>query len=1071
MTDTPTQGFRLSPQQRRLWLLGGTARPYRLRLRLRLEGELRPEALERALQGLVERHEILRTELRSRTGIRWPFQVVRERGRVHLENRELGSAATGEAIETAIETAIESAFRETGEGLEARLFALGDARHLLVVELPALAADPPSAAIACRELAALYAAATGADESLAEAAQYADFSEVFNELLEDPEMEEARSYWRRHDLGSRVSQSLPGLRRAEDGADFEPRSSAVPFDAERLGGTLESAGLEPAAFFFAAWQAFLRRLTGEAVVVGTGFAGRGYEELEEAVGPYARYLPLSLETAEDGSFSSLVEKAGRALEEAAEWQEFFSWDPPSDTAAPGFFPLGFDWADLTASAEGGGVDFVLDGVGGHFDRFDLRLAVASTAAGPRATLHYDARRFEKAAADRLAAGLARLLEHAAGSPETALGELELLGPGEAGRLLELGAGEEVDETELELVHRAFERWAERHPERPAVSGPDGELSYGELDRRANRLAHLLREHGAGPEVLVGLCASRSAAMVVGLLGVLKAGSAYVPFEADQPKDRIARTLQAVGCRLFLTSPELAGDFGDFEGEVLSLDAGAPELADPPEERPAALERPENLAYVIFTSGSTGEPKGVMISHRSLAAYTRFLRRLLDLDEGPGARFAMVSTFAADLGHTAIFPALGSGSSLEVLDYALATDGARLAEHARERPIDVLKIVPSHLQALLAWPEIRTALPRRALILGGELFPRELFEAIAPRVEGALINHYGPTETTVGSLVFDAGRAGAELTGAAGVPIGRPIGGTRIHVVDRRGRPSFPGAAGELAIGGLGVARGYLGRAAETAQRFVPDPFSGRRGERLYRTGDCVRFGADGVVEFLGRVDDQLKIHGFRVEPGEISAVLAEHPSVERAVVVAREPAAGGPRRLVAYTVAEPGAEAPTPEAWRRFLGERLPDYMIPAAFVALGELPLTANGKLDRRALPEPDWGHRELDADYRAPESAEEKALCEIWARLLGREKVGVDDNFFALGGDSILSIQMVVEARDAGLELAPVEVFQRPTVAELTRSARAGEIRAEPASASARVELDADQMDSILETLEEGR
>ena len=578
---------------------------------------------------------------------------------------------------------------------------------------------------------------------------------------------------------------------------------------------------------------------------------------------------------------------------------------------------------------------------------------------------------------------------------------------------------------VSTLHGLIEAQARRTPDRPALAFEAERLSYAELERRASCLARHLRGLGAGPEARVGLFVERSLEMVVGILGILKAGAAYVPIDPAYPAERAAFMLQDCGAKLLLTHGALLSRLPGAAGPaVVRLDAF--DWSSPGQDCGEASVRPENLAYVIYTSGSTGQPKGVAIEHRNIVNYVLGVAERLELE--PGMSHATVSTIAADLGNTVIFPALATGGCLHVVSQARAESHALLAEYfARER-IDVLKIVPSHLAALQGGKDPASVMPRRRLVLGGEPSRLEWIEALrAAAPECVIFNHYGPTEATVGVLTYRV-QGPLPRTQSGALPLGRALPGSTIHLLDASGGAAAPGAKGELCIGGRGVARGYLNRAELTAEKFVPDPFGG---ERMYRTGDVARELPDGNLEFCGRLDHQVKIHGYRVELGEVESALRALEGVGDAVVLAREDA-GGERRLLACVV---GAAAPA--ALREALRQRLPAYMVPAAFVRMEKLPLNANGKVDRQALAALPLEAPRAPAAAAAARTPTELTLAALWGELLGIEQVGFDEDVFDLGAHSLMAMKALTRIRDAfDVNLGLRDLFEHPTIGALARA-----------------------------------
>ena len=573
------------------------------------------------------------------------------------------------------------------------------------------------------------------------------------------------------------------------------------------------------------------------------------------------------------------------------------------------------------------------------------------------------------------------------------------------------------------LHHLIEARTRDTPDAPALAFEGRTLTYRELDARAARLAGKLAALGAGNEALVGLLVERSLEMIVGILGVLKAGAAYVPIDPAYPQERVAFMVADAGVKVLLTQASLAAR-APREATAVLLDAfdwsGAPVAPG------ARGVGPDNLAYVIYTSGSTGRPKGVCIEHRNIVSYVLGVAERLRLE--PGMRHATVSTIAADLGNTVIFPALATGGCLHVVSQERSENQALLAEYLCRERIDVLKIVPSHLAALQSGADPRKLMPRKRLILGGEASRIDWIarlRAAAPQCE--VFNHYGPTEATVGALTYAAGEV-LPVTPSGTLPLGKPLAGCRVHLLDEQRRPVAVGEKGELYIGGSGVARGYLNRPELSAQRFIPDPFAPEPGARLYRTGDLARVLPDGNVEFCGRVDHQVKLHGYRVELGEIESALREHAAVREAAVLARDDGSGD-KQLVACI----GGDV-APAVLREHLKARLPHYMVPSAFVVMPRLPLTANGKIDRQALAAASTLAGRPARAGAPPRSATEETLVTIWSELLGVERVGLDDDLFDLGAHSLMAMKAVTRMREAfGVDLALRNLFEHPTVAGL--------------------------------------
>ncbi|HEU4768923.1 MAG TPA: amino acid adenylation domain-containing protein, partial [Pyrinomonadaceae bacterium] len=546
--------------------------------------------------------------------------------------------------------------------------------------------------------------------------------------------------------------------------------------------------------------------------------------------------------------------------------------------------------------------------------------------------------------------------------------------------------------------------------------------------RANQLAHYIARLGVGPETVVGICMERSLDLIVAVLGVLKAGGGYFPFDPTSPRQRLSFMLADSQAPVVLTQERLLSRLPEYAGTIVSLDTEWPAIACESEENFERGVTVENLAYVIYTSGSTGKPKGVVVEQRQILNYIHAISERVQFERG--ASYAMVQPLTVDAAQTVLFPPLYAGGTVHLISAERATDAAAMNEYFAAHAIDCLKIAPSHLEALQQTGRKRL-MPRRSLVLGGESPRREWIEELrstAPDCE--IVNHYGPTETTVAMLTY-AVNGSSEPFATGVMPLGRPLANTRAYVLDNDLQPVPVGVTGELFIGGECVTRGYLGQPEKTAQQFLPDPFSDEPGARLYMTGDLVRYEPDGNLIFLGRKDEQLKIRGYRVEPAEIEAALVEHEAVRECLVMLREDVAGDPR-LVAYCVCNQEAQ-PSVSDLRSFLAERLPVHMLPSAFVLLESLPLTAHGKVDRKNLPAPDQARATTD-EYTAPRTSVEMQLAAIWEEVLGVERVGINDNFFELGGHSLLATRLTARIRESfSVDVSLRRLFEQPTIARL--------------------------------------
>lgn len=1001
MAPNKLEGFRLSAQQRFLWSLSA---PSQVLSMISITGDVRPEMLERALAEVVERHEILRTTFQRPPGIKTPFQVISDEAQFEWQFHDL-SELDRDALSTKLEISLLATRSrpfdfEHGPLLRASLYRSSPKHHTLLVSASALCADSVSILNLMNELRG---------EFTAEPLQYADFAEWHNELLEsaDEHADEGRRYWKELMAQHATKLSLPLEKRTDQ--TFQPEAVSIDFYSACV-VKLESLAREHETslqvVLFACWQALIWRLTNRSqFVIFNLNDGRKLADLRAAMGAYAKYLPVVCH-GENVSFATLLDSARVAISNAEEWQEYFD---PNNFLEAARDSVAFDFAEQPPTIAHDGLELSLARHEIHLGQFKLRLSCFQSAGSIRAELFYDPRYFDRETVKRYAGYFTRLVTQTSTN-------IDILDADERKLLLDINHTAS-DFSEAKCIHQLFEEQAARTPVAKALVCGDRELTYGELNAESNRLAHLLLRLGLTPNARVAICMERSIETIVALLAILKAGGAYVPLNPQHPPARLSSQLAQSNVSILITNGTV--EALEFAGELIDLERNRLSLLMQSDVDPTPVNA--DLAYVIYTSGSSGVPKGVAVGHRALVNYTQFILRRLQVTEP--LHFATVSTITADLGNTCIFPALVSGGCLHLISYDVAMEAPLFSAYVAKHPIDVLKIVPSHLNALLT-ADAPDILPRKYLILGGEALSWELVHRIFEAKPACkVINHYGPTETTVGSLTFDVRPHEQSLT----TPIGGPIANTQVYILDPQLNLVPTGVAGELYIGGAGLSWGYLNQPAETAARFVPNPFSDEPGARLYRTGDMARYLSDQNVEFLGRIDHQVKVRGFRVELREIEVVLLKHNEIREAVVIAEA------ERLVGYVVAS-GSKPPSVEDLRKFLGQHLPDYMIPGTFVFLKTLPLTGNGKIDRARLPAPDEVRPDLGRVFVAPRTAVEKQLAEIWSEFLKFDEMSVHDNFFELGGHSLLATQVVSRIRKTfNCEMFLRSLFEAPTIAQL--------------------------------------
>jgi amino acid adenylation domain-containing protein/non-ribosomal peptide synthase protein (TIGR01720 family) len=1035
MSQEMTSGYRLSPEQTHLWML-------RLFDRcavcaVQIEGELRLEDLQRAIRHVVSRHEILRTAFKLLPGMTIPVQVISETPDFAFANHDFAELAVSDQDRQV--SALLADARERKAGYEqlplfrVDLIKRSSREHVLIISLPVICADVQSLQCLVSQIAAAYAVSSQTQPADVEVLQYADFAEWKNELREAEAGSAGQRYWRQHDLSELDTVKLSFEKRVGAATTFQPAGQSVdisPAVSAAIRMLASRCEISVSSFFLACWQILISRLTGQTkVVFGLGVEGRKFAELEQSIGLFATFVPVRSEFLPNLPFEKFVKQMSAQELEAQRYQEYFTWENAgSDEAGERFFPFSFEFHKAATSWKNEALEFLIYQREACTDRFKIKFVVEDGEDRFSAALQFDESLFSSDDVRRLADQLSTLVQDAANRTNAPLNALELLGNAERQLLLVDLNNTLRQYSSGKLVHELFEEQAQDRPNESAVVFKAERLTYRDLNSRANQLAHHLIKLGVGPDVTVGLCLERSTDLIVALLGIMKAGGAYVPLDPGLLKSRLKMILEEAGVRVLVTRSTLAKLLGEYVESVVSLDEEAQVLAEENSSNPPRRALEENLAYVIFTSGSTGRPKGVAVEHRQLANYVNAVWEKLELPEG--GSFAMVSTISADLGNTALFPALCKKGTLHLIAEERSTNAEALADYFSSNQIDCLKIVPTHLSALLAAGNAAAILPRRRLILGGDASSWSLVERIHSLSKDCeILNHYGPTETTVGALTHKIQSEHLQWLSDT-VPLGRPLGNVQTYILDEELRPVPIGAPGEVHIGGAGLARGYINRPDATAEKFIPNPFSASGG-RLYKTGDRARYLGDGQIEFLGRNDNQVKVHGYRIELGEIEIALRGHEDVTDSIVIAREDIRGL-RQLVAYLVPREGKKLTSGEL-RAFLNEKLPEYMVPTSFVFLERIPLTLNGKVDRNALPAPDHLQGDGDRVFTAPRTDVEKTLVEIWSNVLGLERVGVHDNFFDLGGDSILSIQIVARASQAGLRLMPRQLFQHQTVADL--------------------------------------
>ncbi|MCS7571874.1 non-ribosomal peptide synthase/polyketide synthase [Pseudomonas aeruginosa] len=1050
---------RLSYAQQRMWFLWHLepqSGAYNLPSAVRLNGPLDRQALERAFASLVQRHETLRTvfprgadDSLAQAPLQRPLEVAFE-DCSGLPEAEQEARLREEAQRESLQPF------DLCEGplLRVRLIRLGEERHVLLLTLHHIVSDGWSMNVLIEEFSRFYSAyATGAEPGLpALPIQYADYALWQRSWLEAGEQERQLEYWRGK-LGERhpvlelptdhPRPAVPSYR----GSRYE--FSIEPALAEALRGTARRQGLTLFMLLLGGFNILLQRYSGQTDLrVGVPIANRNRAEVEGLIGLFVntqvlrsvfdgrtsvatllaglKDTVLGAQAHQDLPFERLVEafKVERSLSHSPLFQVMYNHQPLV--------------ADIEALDSVAGLSFGQLDWKSRTTQFDLSLDTYEKGGRLYAALTYATDLFEARTVERMARHWQNLLRGMLENPQASVDSLPMLDAEERYQLLE-GWNATAAEYPLQRgVHRLFEEQVERTPTAPALAFGEERLDYAELNRRANRLAHALIERGIGADRLVGVAMERSIEMVVALMAILKAGGAYVPVDPEYPEERQAYMLEDSGVQLLLSQSHLKLPLAQGVQRI-DLDQADAWLENHAGNNPAIELNGENLAYVIYTSGSTGKPKGAGNRHSALSNRLCWMQQAYGL--GVGDTVLQKTPFSFDVSVWEFFWPLMSGARLVVAAPGDHRDPAKLVELINREGVDTLHFVPSMLQAFLQDEDVVSCTSLKRIVCSGEALPADAQQQVFAKLpQAGLYNLYGPTEAAIDVTHWSCVEEGKDA-----VPIGRPIANLACYILDGNLEPVPVGVLGELYLAGQGLARGYHQRPGLTAERFVASPFVA--GERMYRTGDLARYRADGVIEYAGRIDHQVKLRGLRIELGEIEARLLEHPRVREAAVLAVDG-----RQLVGYVVLE-SEGGDWREALAAHLATSLPEYMVPAQWLALERMPLSPNGKLDRKALPAPEVSVAQ--AGYSAPRNAVERTLAEIWQDLLGVERVGLDDNFFSLGGDSIVSIQVVSRARQAGLQLSPRDLFQHQNIRSLALAAKAGAATAEQGPASGEVAL----------------
>ncbi|HEX2269315.1 MAG TPA: amino acid adenylation domain-containing protein, partial [Pyrinomonadaceae bacterium] len=1034
----------LSFAQQRLWFLDQLVLDniaYNVADALRLRGELNVAALEQSISEIMRRHEAVRTTFPEVDGN--PSQVITPFRRLELPLIDLRSLPAEEREAQAVRIASAEAQRpfdlQSGPLMRVTLLLLEPDDHVLLFTIHHVISDEWSTSIFTREVAALYDAfTTGNASPLPELAiQYADFAVWQRQWLSSDVLARQLDYWTSKLQGIPPLFALPADYPRPKVQLTEGALSTHLLSAELTSDLKLLAQQSKATLYMtimAAFHALLHRYAQQVTVVtGTVVANRTRIETEPLIGFFANTLVLRSDFDDDPTFLTHLDRSRKHALEAYAHQDLpfemlvDELQLARDLSYHPLFQVMFSWEE-TAWQELAltGLELGAIGVENHTSQFDLTLRAGESNGQLRCTMQYNTALFEASTISRMLTQFERLLASAVRDPEQHISQLELLSSAEQRQLLVERNDTHIPYPHTRCIHELFEEQVALSPEAPALTFQGRHVSYAELNSRANQLAHYLRQLAVGTELPVGICLNRSIDMVVAVFAVLKAGGVYIPLDPEYPVERLACILDEVQPSIILTDSSLIDELPS-SVRVLCLDTDQEWWSQLPDTNLTAEVSSDNLAHVLYTSGSTGTPKGVAVPHRGVV---RLVKQETYVTYGPGEVFLQMGSLSFDASTLEIFSALLTGGRLVLMPPG-APSLDDLAEVLTSEGVSKLWITAGLFHPMVEH-QVDALAGVRDVMTGGDVVSVEHVRRLvkAKAGNGCVINGYGPTESTVFTSCH---RVSSEEELERGLPIGKPIGNTQVYVLGKKMELLADGVVGELYVGGDGLARCYYKQPELTAERFVPHPFSRVGGERLYRTGDYVRWRADGLMEFAGRMDTQVKIRGYRIEPGEVEAVLARHASVSDCAVVARQDFDGA-KQLVAYVVTKANGHGESTFELREYLRERLPEFMIPAAIVTLDSLPLTRNGKVDRRELAAREV-RVESDRAYAAPRTTTEQILCDIWQEVLHVERVGVNDNFFDLGGDSILTIQVIVKARAAGLELNVQQLFQQQTIYELAQ------------------------------------
>lgn len=1053
------EGFELSPQQKRLWLLQQNSTTYRVQLAISMTGNLDVAILKSALDKLINKHEILRTRFHRIPNFKFPIQCICSSPHIYWQEIDLTSLAweqQQDRITEVFESEKYSCFNLQSETvMRCHLLSCSPQQHTLILTVPALCADSKTLNNLVQEISNFYSQTAHHDVNESPI-QYAQFSAWQNEIIAETHI--GREYWQEHEIDKFLSFKLPLENQAAVKLEFQPQSLAIQISPDivaQIKAFVQKYKTSTSEFLLTCFAILLSRLTQQVDIATTArrracaiavlFDGRSHESLQATFGLFAKYLPVHFHLENDYNFYQALQSIAQSTMGVNVRQDYFIWEQifpelenieeRTDNSALALSPLFcFEFENLKPNYFNSKVSLSISQKYLCFEPFKLKLYCIEQPDSITTEFHYNSTLFSADSIAIFAEQFQTLLASILNQSNIAISELPILSSIEK-QLLTNWNNTQIEYSQDKCIHQLFAAQVEQTPDKIAVVFQDQQLTYQELNCQANQLAHYLQAVGITADVPVGIYLERSLDMVVGLLAILKAGGAYVPLDPTYPQERLAFMLADTQISVLLTQKKLVEGITQDALHIICLDRDRELIKSQNLENLTNQVTAHNLAYIIYTSGSTGKPKGISLAHRPLINLLQWHNSTLLT----GVRTLQFASLSFDASFHEIFATWLSGGTLFITSEDLRVDVIKLGKYISAQsiekviiPVVVLQqlaelvgefgVAPLHIEMFPHLQEVTTT--------GEQLqITKPIINFFKALKHCSLHNHYGPSETHVVTALKLSSNPDEW---SYHPPIGTPIANTQIHILDSHLNPVPIGVIGELYIGGVSLARGYFNRTDLTNERFIPDPFSQEAGSRLYKTGDLARYLLDENIEYLGRIDHQVKIRGFRIELGEIEAVLNKHPDVNKAVVLAQTDTTNQ-QRLIAYIVSNQTVKE-AKSNFHSFLQQKLPEYMIPSAFIFLKSLPLTSNGKIDRQALLNINLDDYLFKANFIAPRTAAEKVIANIWKQTLGVNQIGIYDNFFALGGHSLLATQVFFKLNKIfQVELSLSQLFETPTVAGL--------------------------------------